>query len=153
MQKYFEDYLDCLAALHTDIEHALEGLPQEALEWAPGQEMNTIDILVVHLAGAERYWIGDVAGQEPSGRDRAAEFRAGGLDEATLRKRLADVLEHSRGVLSKLALEDLETPRISPRDGREFTVGWALAHALEHTALHLGHIEITRQMWEQKRAL
>lgn len=29
------------------------------------------------------------------------------------------------------------------------TVAWRLAHALEHTALHLGHMEITRQLWEQ----
>jgi hypothetical protein len=29
-------------------------------------------------------------------------------------------------------------------------VGWALLHALEHTAIHLGHIQITQQLWDQK---
>jgi ankyrin repeat protein len=29
-------------------------------------------------------------------------------------------------------------------------VAWCLAHALEHTALHLGHMQITRQLWEQR---
>jgi uncharacterized damage-inducible protein DinB len=153
MHKYFADYLACLTALHMDIERAIDGLPQETLDWKPGVDMNTIDVLVVHLAGAERYWIGDVAGQEPSGRDRAAEFQSGGLDASELRLRLSAVLENAQGVLDRLALEDLAATRISPRDGREFTAGWALAHALEHTALHLGHIQITRQWWEQKRSL
>ena len=67
-----------------------------------------------------------------------------------IKERLADSFERARGVLGRLALEDLEMPRISPRDGREFMVGWALAHALEHTVLHLGHIQITRQLWEHR---
>jgi hypothetical protein len=28
-------------------------------------------------------------------------------------------------------------------------VAWALFHALEHTALHCGQIQIQRQLWEQ----
>ena len=30
-------------------------------------------------------------------------------------------------------------------------VAWALLHALEHTAIHLGHMQIMRQLWEQRR--
>ena len=52
-------------------------------------------------------------------------------------------------MLEGLALPDLEATRVSPRDGRTFTVVWCLAHALEHTALHLGHIQVTRQLWDQ----
>jgi hypothetical protein len=52
--------------------------------------------------------------------------------------------------LEKLTLKDLETLSISPRDGRKLTVAWALAHALEHTALHAGHMQIMRQLWEQR---
>jgi class 3 adenylate cyclase len=111
--------------------------------------MNSLCVLAVHLAGAERYWIGDVVGRDPSGRDRDAELRARGLDAAALKARLADVLAHSRGVLEDLALADLETVRVSPRDGREFSVAWALAHALEHTAMHVGHAQLVRQLWDQ----
>ncbi len=151
MEIFFTAYLDCLEKLHTGFEQALDGLPPEALDWVPGTEMNSITRLAVHTAGAERYWIGDVAGRDPSGRERSAEFRALGLDAAALRSRLAAALEHSRGVLERLSLADLAALRISPRDGQQFTVAWALAHALEHTALHLGHIQMTRQMWEQRR--
>jgi len=30
-------------------------------------------------------------------------------------------------------------------------VAWALLHALDHTAQHLGHMQITRQLWDQER--
>jgi class 3 adenylate cyclase len=149
MGLFFADYLDRLQRLHDDVAHAVEGLSQEALDWAPGPDMNSLCVLVVHLAGAERYWIGDVVGRDPSGRDRDAEFRARGVGAAALKARLADALAHSRGVLEELTLEDLEAVRVSPRDGREFSVAWALAHALEHTAIHVGHAQLVRQLWDQ----
>ena len=152
MQPFFADYLDRLQELHENILQAIEGLPPDALDWTPGPGMNSLCVLVVHVSGAERYWIGDVVARDPSDRDRAAEFRVQGLDAAALENRLADTLVYTRGVLETLTLEDLETIRISPRDGRRFTVAWSLAHALEHTAIHVGHIQITRQLWEQQEA-
>jgi uncharacterized damage-inducible protein DinB len=148
MQTFCEEYLNILQACHTDILKALEGLPADALDWKAGADMNPISVLVFHLTGAERYWIGDVAAQEPSGRDRAAEFKVHGVGLEALRKRLEDNLAYARDALEKLTLQDLQTRRTSPRDGREFTVAWALLHALEHANLHLGHIQITRQLWE-----
>jgi uncharacterized damage-inducible protein DinB len=105
--------------------------------------------LVFHLTGAERYWIGDVATQDPSDRDRDAEFKVQGVEVDVLKKRLIDNLEYTRNRLNNFTIQDLETTRVSPRDGREYTVGWALLHALGHANVHLGQIEITRQLWEQ----
>ena len=64
------------------MERAIRGLSQEVLDWTPGPEMNSTCALVVHLSGAGRYWIDDMAARESSGRDRAAEFRAEGLEAA-----------------------------------------------------------------------
>ncbi|MBC8448027.1 MAG: DinB family protein [Chloroflexi bacterium] len=150
MLPLLEGYLERLQALHADIGRTIEGLPQAALDWVPGPEMNSLAVLAVHVAGAERYWIGDVVGGDPSGRDRAAEFHTQGLDAAALQARLAATLAHSQAVLEKLTLADLEATVVSPRDGRGFTGAWCLAHALEHTALHLGHVQITHQLWEQR---
>ena len=144
------EYLERLQTLHTGMERIINGLPQTALDWTPGPEMNSLHILAVHVAGSERYWIGDVAGCDPSGRDRDAEFRSSGLDTHALIDLLDRTLSHSRAVLEGLELADLEELRLSPRDGRQVTAAWCLAHALEHTALHLGHMEITRQLWEQE---
>lgn len=151
MLHMFEDYLDRLQALHADIQRALEGLPQEALDWSPSTDMNSLAVLAVHTAGAERYWIGDVAGQDASGRDRDAEFQTKGLDVAALTARLDAALAHSRSVLDKLTVADMDARRSAPRDGKEYTVAWALLHALEHAAIHLGHMQIVRQLWDRRQ--
>jgi uncharacterized damage-inducible protein DinB len=150
MQPFFEDYLAHLAELHSAIQRAIEGLPSAALDWSPGPELNSLAALIVHLAGAERFWIGDVAMGESSNRNRPAEFQVHSLEASELIGLVAASLDYARGALERLALADLAAPRTSPRDGRAVTVAWALFHALKHTALHLGHIEITRQLWEQQ---
>jgi uncharacterized damage-inducible protein DinB len=151
MQLFAEESLNTFQTLHAEIGRAIEGLPQTALDWVPGPEMNSLAVLIVHVAGAERYWIGDVIAGEPSDRDRPAEFRTSGLDVETLKGRLAGSLAYVRGVLERLTLQDLETTRISPRDSRQFTVAWCLTHALAHTATHMGHIQLTRQLWDQRQ--
>ena len=150
MQTFFTDYMNLLQDCHNGILQAIEGLPSEALDWIPGPDMNSITVLVFHLTGAARFWIGDIATQEPSNRDRAAEFRVQGAGMDVLKKRLSDNLEYARSVLDKLSLQDLEATRVRHSDGQEFTVAWALLHALEHATSHLGQIQITRQLWEQK---
>ena len=151
MQTFYKDYLSILQACHTDILKALDGLPSAALDWVSGPEMNSIGILVFHLTGAERYWIGDVAAQEPSDRDRASEFKVHDVGMDGIRKRLDDNLDYAHKTLEKFTIQDLEVSRTSPRDGRMFTVAWALLHALEHANLHLGHIQITRQLWIESK--
>jgi uncharacterized damage-inducible protein DinB len=149
MQTFFTEYLRLLQQSHEEILAALEGLASDALNWSPGREMNSISVLVFHLTGAERYWIGDVAAQDPKERDRDAEFRVRDIEMDVLKKRLQDNVEYARKVLENLTVQDLEMTRVSARDGRAFTVAWALLHALEHTTLHLGQIQLTRQLWEQ----
>lgn len=136
--------------MHTEMEKAIAGLPPEALDWSPGPGMNSMAVLVAHTAGAERYWIGDIIGQDPSNRVREAEFETTGLTEAVLRQKLQVALEHSQGVLATLSLADLAQPRYSSRHDKDFTAGWALVHALEHTAVHTGHIQLMRQLWEER---
>lgn len=146
------DYLERLETLHAGVEQALEGLPPAALDWVPGPDMNSLTVLAVHIAGSQRFWIGELVGRDPSGRKRPAEFRASGLGLTTLQTTLAQVLTNSRSTLVQVTLEMMEDTRVSPFDQREVTVAWCLAHALEHTALHLGQMQITRQMWQLQQA-
>jgi uncharacterized damage-inducible protein DinB len=149
MSVFFDDLMDRFSELHREIEKAVDGISAEALDWAPGPEMNSIAALVVHLAGAEHYWIG-MALNEPPGRDREAEFRTQGVGAEALKAHLVSADEYARKALARFSLPDLEVIRQSPRNDKTFTAGWCLAHALEHTALHSGHIQLTRQLWEQK---
>jgi uncharacterized damage-inducible protein DinB len=151
MQPFAADFLSTFEAHHTEIEHAIDGLPQAALDWSPGPDMNSIAVLVVHLAGAERYFLGDVIAGEPSNRDRPAEFQARGLDANTLKTRLQAAIAYARRILEGLTLEDLEAQRVVPRDGSQRSVGSCLLTVTTHTAMHAGHIQLTRQLWEQQQ--
>lgn len=151
MDPFFKDYYDRLAELHHDLAAVVEGLPAEALDWTPGPEMNSLAVLLAHTAGSERYWIGEVAGEDPADRQRAQEFETQGQPAEELKALLDRALAHSRMVLSGLSLDNLAEARVAPLQGRSVTVSWALLHSLEHTAAHLGHAQVTRQVWEQTR--
>jgi uncharacterized damage-inducible protein DinB len=146
MQSYFEDYLQNLKDLHSDMLNALKDLPAAALDWSPAADINSIDVLVVHTAGAERFWIGEVVAGDPANRNREAEFKARGLDSEKLAQRLNGNLEYIRSALENLTLDDLASLRNPP--DRERSVAWILSHVLKHTAIHLGHVQLMRQLWE-----
>ncbi len=148
MSNCYTDYLDNLAELHTEIMKTVRTLPPEALDWVPVQGANSLCVLIVHVAGAEKFWLGDVVAGEPSGRDRPKEFQAKNLSIAALETKLNESLGYAELVLEKLNMEDLGALRTSPRDGQQVTVAWALDHTLKHTAIHLGHIQLTRQLWD-----
>ena len=150
MPQLLQDYLNSLETLFDDFKKTINGLPQEALDWVPGEEMNSLCVIVVHVAGSTRYWIGDLIAKEDSNRDRAAEFRTRGIDLAELNERLDSSLNYMKGVLGRLTLEDLKETCVLLQDGREVTKGWIIFHVLEHVASHLGHAHITRQLWDQR---
>ncbi len=150
MEPFFEDYLERLQKLNADFVATFEDLPAEALDWVPGAEMNSFCVLVVHTTGASRFWIGDVGLGEPSNRNRVAEFEAKGLSLSELKARFAAVEDYTRDGLERLTLPDLGVLSTTVFNGRPLTVGWGLLHALEHTGLHLGHAQITRQLWQRR---
>jgi uncharacterized damage-inducible protein DinB len=151
MIPFYAELLNRLHVQHNDIEKAIEGLPQEALDWKPDPAMNSICVLIVHIAGAERFLIGDIVKGESSQRDRPAEFMAAGLEAATLVKRMKDSEAYIKSILESMSLADLDGARRDPRDGSQTSVSWAVLHALEHTALHSGQIQDLRQLYQDKR--
>jgi uncharacterized damage-inducible protein DinB len=150
MLTHYEAMLEHFRGLHAEVLKALDALPPEALDWSPGADMNSISVLTMHICGAERYWIGDVVRGDPSFRDRESEFHAKGMEVAALKRRVEDLDAFEAAAFDTLRLRDLDARKVSPRDGCQVTVGWALLHALQHTALHVGHIEILTQQWKQR---
>jgi len=112
--------------------------------------MNSVSVIIVHLTGAERFLIGDVIMQDPSNRNRDAEFLVKGMSKQDLVRRLNDTEAYLKAALEKMRLPDLDATRLHPRRGTQVSVSWALLHALEHAATHVGHIELTVQMWSQR---
>ena len=149
MPTFFDDLYDRFGEMHTEIKKVVDGLPSEALDWVPGEAMNSITVMTVHLLGAETYWMG-VAINEPPDRDRDAEFQVKGLSARDLKDRLDSADQFIKRIFAGLTLPYLEEVRHSPRNNKKFSVGWSIIHALEHTALHVGQIQLTRQLWDKK---
>jgi uncharacterized damage-inducible protein DinB len=152
MELLLSELSDRLEAMHRIIERSLADLSDEALDWSPGPEMNALGVLLAHTFGSERYWIGDVAGGEPSGRVREEEFKTAGVSAAEFMRRSQETLAHSQSVLARLTPQELARHSAERRSGGQEAVtgAWAILHALEHVAIHAGHIELTRQLWQQK---
>jgi hypothetical protein len=93
--------------------------------------------------------IGDVIMDEPSNRNRDAEFQVKDMSKQDLVLKLDEAESYIRTALEKLNLDDLQQERVHPRHGNKLTVASALLQTLQHTALHAGHIQITAQLWHQ----
>ena len=149
MNPELEQYAQAFDRLQSAAATALEGLPAEALNWRPlegDESTNSLAATLTHLAGSTRYWVGEVAGGQPAHRDREAEFRANATSAAELVALLGQAVEVSRQTLSSLPPAQLDET-VTARD-RTVSKRWAVLHALEHAAVHVGHMQLTRQLWE-----
>jgi len=144
-------FFDHFRRLHEACKTHFAGLDSTALDWSPGEGMNSIAVLATHTAGSEKFWIGDIVMQDPSGRVREAEFTVTGTDVAGLSRLLDSSLATIQGAFERLSLQDLTESRTSPLDGVEYDIAWSIAQSLQHTALHLGHIQLTRQLLDVGR--
>lgn len=151
MDALFADVIERLDELHAGYCEQLDGLSIEELDWSPGAEMNSLCVLAVHVTAAERFWIG-IAIDARIERDRPAEFRACGHSLADLKARFAANTAFYRQVFGGQSVDRLgERVRFRFMDrSRECTRGWALLHGLAHTAEHLGHAGMTRQLLERR---
>ncbi|MGI8475221.1 MAG: DinB family protein [Thermomicrobiales bacterium] len=144
-----------LTKLAADALRQLDGIPERDLnEWRPAlglQDVNTLYGLATHLVAAGEFWMLHAAAGRPTDRDRPAEFRASG-DLATLQARYGRWLDECRAVLSELAEADLDRRF---QGGSSQPVDWSVAecimHAVEHTAVHVGHLQLQRQIWNAER--
>jgi uncharacterized damage-inducible protein DinB len=146
--QFFVDYLQRLEDLQHRLHQDVRDLPAEAIDWSPGPAMNSVAVLLAHIAGLLHEGI-DIALGDPPGRVREQEFQTRGVLSAEMLRRLDAVIDYARGALPRLGLEDLDKERQD--DDGTVTCGWALLHALEHAYLHLGHVQLTCQMWRQRQ--
>jgi len=150
MEKEIQGYLGKIGELWGHIQEMLDGLPPEALDWRPLEgegdlATNSLAAIAAHVAGSGTYLIQEVVGRQPIHRDREGEFSTRGVDVPTLKARLDAARQAIEKVLSPFTAARLEEDR-RYRD-RTAKVRWILLHVLEHTASHLGHMQLTRQLW------
>src|SRR5436190_19619365 len=148
------------------------GLTPDELEWQPAPGMNTIGMLLAHIALVEVGWIGAAAlGLEffkidelpVSFADSGIPLAPGAGPPAALAGRepafYDDVRTRARAftkqALAGLTDQDLVRMRSRiRRDGTEvhYHVGWAIHHVLEHEAGHAYQINLLRHHYRLARA-
>jgi uncharacterized damage-inducible protein DinB len=153
MLKEVQAYLTKLGDLRNQAKALLEGLPPEALDWRPIQgegdlATNSLAVIAVHLAGSQIFWMKEIIGRMPIQRDREAEFATQGVSVAELKARLDAAGKVTEEILSPLTESQLE-------EGRKFrdkpiTVRAGSLQVLDHVSQHIGHMQLTRQLWLAK---
>jgi hypothetical protein len=113
-------------------------------------EANSLFAIATHLMGAGEFWTLATVGGRHIERDRDAEFRSTGT-YAELATRCDGWVSAVHDLLDEMPDEDLErSTGVKPyRDDigvDEMTVEHALLRAIDHTAVHLGHIQVTTQL-------
>lgn len=150
MLKEIQGYLGKLSELSNQVKTLLEGLPPEALDWRPIQgegelATNSLAVMAVHLAGSQTFWMKEIIGCTPIQRDREAEFAAQGVSLADLKARLDAAGKIVEEVLSPLSERQMEEER-KFRD-KPITVRGGILQVIDHVAQHIGHMQLTRQLW------
>jgi uncharacterized damage-inducible protein DinB len=145
-----ESYLQMIDDLRGQVRALVVDLSPAALNWRPIEGLeehatNSLAVLTTHIAGAEHFWIAEVVGLQPPTRDRGAEFVTEAIDAAELVRRLEEVEAETRQVFAGLEQDDLDGAREAR--GRTIPVRWCILHVIDHTALHLGHMQLTYQLW------
>jgi uncharacterized damage-inducible protein DinB len=150
MLSELDNYLQRIEDLRGQVGSLIADLPVEALNWRPieGEDehpTNSLAVLATHVAGAEHFWMGEVVGGRPPTRDRDAEFTSEASDSRDLVHLLDQVGFETQEVFASLRASDLNDARET--QGRTVPVRWCILHVIDHTALHLGHMQLTYQLW------
>ena len=139
----------------------------DELAWQPVRGMNTIGMLLAHIAAVEVGWVraavfgrdrdsGEVLGLTkrqidlPLGPDGTHPAALAGKTLDYYDGLLAQARDFTRASIAALGDADLDrrfrTPASWEPAGGEFeaTIGWALYHILEHEAGHYGQINLLR---------
>jgi uncharacterized damage-inducible protein DinB len=145
-----ENYLQRIEDLRGQICDLITDLSPEGLNWRPiegtdDHTTNSMAVLAAHVAGAMHFWIGEVVGEYPPSRDRETEFRVEASSAAELCELLAKAGAETREVFAALQPADLDGVR--QVNDHTVPVRWGILHVIDHTALHLGHMQLTYQLW------
>jgi len=130
----------------------LSGLTTEQLNSVPGIDgANSAYVIAAHVFGNARAWVLGVACGQDVTRDRPAEFASSGSYEelSTAARRVSAEVE---GALKALSPSALDRRLVPPQklwgagEPYEISVRQALADVLEHASIHLGHVQMTRDI-------
>jgi len=151
---------------------AVDGIGAAELEWQPAPGMNTIGMLLAHVAVAEAHIVDVAFARLPKSRvleviglgpdddgmplpeDAAPPEHFTGKDLAYFADLLSRARAHARTVIAPLTDDDLvrevERPRQPDGSTRVFDPRWMLYHLVEHEAGHHAQILLLRHIYRKR---
>ncbi|MEM7030431.1 MAG: DinB family protein [Chloroflexota bacterium] len=152
--RQYAQYIDRLVGY---ILKEIEPLSDEVLNQAlPISDTNTLFAICTHVVGMGEFWVLSLVGDQQVDRNRAEEFLATGQGDA-LNIRFKQWVQDCYQLLETLSAADLNEYATPPAE-YSLTGGFSdtpmtkrecLLHVVEHTATHLGHIQISCQLLAQ----
>lgn len=147
--------LQTLARLRGQVGGIILSTPLEGLNWRPelpagADPVNSLAVLGVHTAGAEHFWIAEVISGRPRTRVREAEFAYVATSAEDVLAKLAAVAAETQELLAALDAEKLESS--IAHDDHMLAVRWILQHVTSHYGVHIGHMQLTYQLWSGGKA-
>ena len=145
----------------ADAVATLQGLTAGQLNWKTGEDgSNTMFAIATHMVAMGEYWVLCLVGGADVVRDRQAEFHAvGSAAEIVLRlqnwSQACDVICTGLGseVLAEIARVPVEYLQSGGFGSGALSKRECLVHVVEHSALHLGQLQILRQLVERQAIL
>lgn len=142
-----------IQSLLTRVCECLEGLSKAQLNWRPPIDgANSLYVICAHTLGNARAWVLGIACGQAIERDRPAEFRAAGRDAVALVAKLRRLSHEIDAALAALSPLDLDRRLLPPKslwgegEPHETSVREAILHVVEHASIHLGQLQITRDL-------
>ena len=140
------------------VAEALDGLDDEQIAWKPLAQGSSLIVLVTHVVGGAQNNILQLAG-EASLRDRDTEFLAPWAansvrgEVAAAKARISAALERldpatldAEPAVPRISVGPLTVPAVSTQSAGATTVRDFLLQTIAHTAEHVGHAELTRDL-------
>jgi hypothetical protein len=144
----------------ADLEKLLADLPNEALVWKPFETSpwegtsNSLGKIVAHalssayyLLRRAEYSLGRREWGEVDGDEGREEFGPANHELEYLRARAKRTQEFVHSFLASVSSEGLGASRPHPKRPITFVARQDTIHALDHLAQHIGHGQLTRQLW------
>jgi len=146
-----EYYAAVLEETKAEIKDLIKELDSETLNWMPlTTDSNSIYQLVTHICGSEAQSVHKAIGGRPFDRDRDAEFEASGTESSVLQALLDSTANVTRAVLGEIGFESLDETRDTGTSAGAMTIRRIILRQIHHNALHLGHIQLTKQLYETR---
>jgi uncharacterized damage-inducible protein DinB len=152
MEAEVQGYLTERQNLRREFRDAIKGINDEPASWHPlAKDTNSIYAIINHLIEVDRFWVTQVIQGQMYKRDREGAFRASGHFPEIMNQweKTSEEMDTILGKLSQKQLDETRTISGRPELG-SITIRWGILHLITHSATHLGHIQLTRQLWEQR---